>query len=158
MTINMTLLGQMITFAIFIWFTMKYVWPPMEQAMEERKKNIAEGIAKAARGEKMLEEASAKVRQELDGARVKAASVVERANQQAVGILENARKEAKEEADRIVSLAEEDARQAYLQAKAKLSSDLARLALAGAEKILRAEIDEEKHRQMVKAFADKLSA
>lgn len=158
MTINMTLLGQMITFGLFIWFTMKYVWPPMEQAMEERKKNIADGIAKAERGEKILEEATVKVRQELEGARVKAAGVVERANQQAVGILETARKEAKIEGDRIISLAEEEARQAYLQAKAKLSSELARLAMVGAEKILRAEIDESKHQQMVQAFAEKVSA
>lgn len=158
MNINVTLFGQMITFAIFIWFTMKYVWPPMEQALEERKKNIADGIAKAERGEKMLEDATIKVRQELEDARVKAAGMVERANQQASSIIENARQDAKAEGERLVQIAEEDARQAYLQAKAKLADELAKLAVAGAEKILKAEIDESKHQQMVKSFAEKMSA
>ncbi|MBD3645947.1 MAG: F0F1 ATP synthase subunit B, partial [Pseudomonadales bacterium] len=101
MNINLTLLGQMIAFTMFVIFCMKYVWPPLTQVMRERQKTISEGLEKAAAAEKQLEEATTEVEKELDEAKKQAAELIAQARNRANQIMEEAKADAAEEVERI---------------------------------------------------------
>ena len=156
MTINATLIGQMIAFAIFVWFTMKYVWPPIATAMAERQQKIADGLAAAEKGARALQDASAQADVELKKAREEAREIVASANRQATGLIEEAREQASAEAQRVRASAEGEVAQQVAQARAALKAEVAGLAVAGAEKILRREVDAKAHADLLDELAAKV--
>ncbi len=156
MTINVTLIGQMVAFAIFVWFTMKYVWPPISTAMAERQQKIADGLAAAEKGARALQDASSQAEAEMQKAREEAREIVASANRQAVGLVEEAREQAKVEAQRIRDAAEGEVEQQVAHARAALRQEVAGLAIAGAEKILRREVDASAHAALLDELAAKV--
>ncbi len=153
MNINATLLGQMITFAIFVWFTMKVVWPILDQALIERRKKIADGLAAAEKGHKTLEKASSDAQAQVRTARAQSEDIIARANKQASQIIEEAKAEATQERNDIVSSGYKHVEQALQQAKLDLQNQVATLAMQGAEKILSRTINASDHKDLL----DKLS-
>ena len=154
MNINATLVLQSIAMLIFVWFCMKFVWPPLLKGMDERRERIAEGLAASDRAEKALKEANAEAEKEIAAARGKAGEIVEQANQRHSQILDQAKDDATAERQRQVSAAEAEISQAANQAREELRASVAALAVAGASKILEKEIDENAHRELL----DKLIA
>ena len=156
MDINATLLGQMITFAIFIWFTMKYVWPPLMNVLEERRKKIAEGLAAAEKGRHDLESAQMQIKEELNGAKNQAALIIEHANQRANHMVEEAKDRARSEGERLLHLAQTEIEQEYNQAKAELIQQVSHLALEGAERVLKQSIDAKANQQLLKELMQEI--
>lgn len=154
MNINWTLVGQMIFFVIFVLFCMKYVWPPITNAMAERAKKIADGLAAADRADKDLELAKEKAAADLKEAKLQAAEIIEQAKKRADQMVEEAKGKAKEEADRVLASAEAEVEQQIAQAKETLRAQVSVLAIAGAEKILESSVDAKAHGDML----DKLAA
>ncbi len=154
MNLNYTLIGQSITFVIFVLFCMKFVWPFIIRAMAERQKLIADGLAAADRAGKDLELAKEKASHTLRDAKHEAAAILESANKRAAQIVDEAKEQARVEAERIKSAAQAEIEQEVNRAKEKLRSQIAVLALAGAEKVLEASVDEATHKTML----DKLAA
>lgn len=142
MEINFTLIVQMFVFAVFVWFTMKFVWPPLEKALQERQDKIADGLAAAERGQRELELAQHRVKDELKHAKVQVTDILEKANRRATQLIDEAKTDAREEARKIAKLAHEQLGQEVNQAKEQLRLKVATLAVAGAEKIIRREVDE----------------
>ena len=126
----------------FVWFTMKFVWPPLEKALQERQDKIAEGLAAAERGQRELELAQHRVKDDLKQAKAQAADIVEKANRRAAQLIDEAKVDAREEAQKVGRLAQEQLIQEVNHAKAELRHRVAALAVAGAEKIIRREVDE----------------
>lgn len=141
MDINLTLIVQMLVFAAFVLFTMKFVWPPLAKALEERQDKIAEGLSAAERGRKELELAQHRVKDELKQAKAQSADILEKANKRAAQIIEEAKEAAKKEAQMQAKLAQEQLIQQVNHAKDELRKKVATLAVAGAEKILMREVD-----------------
>lgn len=141
MNINETLIGQMITFALFVWFTMKFVWPLLEKTMQERKEKIAEGLAAAERGHKELELAKDIAVREIRDAKIKAEESIDRARKQAVDIVEEARREANRQREHIVEMGNAEVEQQRRIAENKLKKDLVELVVKGTEKLLKRNID-----------------
>jgi F-type H+-transporting ATPase subunit b len=141
MEINATLLGQLLTFAILVWFIMKYVWPPITKAMHERDKKIAAGLEAAERSKRELEQAEHKALSLVREAKVEAAQVIDMAHKRSSQIVEEAKETAREEGSRIVARAQDDIAREVNQAKEALRKQLATLAVAGAEKIIRRNLD-----------------
>jgi F-type H+-transporting ATPase subunit b len=141
MDLNLTLIGQMITFAIFVWVTMKFVWPPLMAIMEQRRQQIADGLAAAEQGQRELELAHVKHAELVDDAKVQASSIIDEATKRGHHLVEEAKLKAREEGARIVKLAEAEAQQQFVQLKAELLQQIAGLAIQGAEKILKREVD-----------------
>lgn len=153
MDINVTLFFQMIAFGLFVWFTMKLVWPPIAQAMEERKAKIADGLAAAERGAQSLTEAAAKSDEALRQARAQAQDILSGANKQASQIVEQAKEQAKIEADRIVASAHEEVQRETSKAREELRKQVGDLAVLGAAKILKREVNAEAHAEVLKDLA-----
>lgn len=149
-----TLIGQAGTFIVFIWVTMKFVWPPLVQAMEERRQKIAEGLAQSDEAEKVLASAQADAEGIIKEARQKAGDILEQASQRGNQMIEQAREEAMAEQARRVEAAEAEIRQATNQAREALRERVAELALSGASRVIEKEIDANKHRDIL----DKLAA
>lgn len=154
MNINATLILQSIAMMIFVWFCMKFIWPPLMKAMDERREKIADGLAASDRAEKELAEAKEKSEAQIREARDKAGEIVEQANQRHGQILEQAKEDALSEKKRQVSAAESEISLAANQAREELRASLASLAVLGASKILEKEIDPAAHRELL----DKLIA
>ena len=154
MNLNATLILQSIAMMIFVWFCMKFIWPPLLKAMDERRERIAEGLAASDRAEKELEQAKEKIDAQLQEAKDKASQIVEQANQRHSQILDQAKEDAHAEKTRSVSAAEAEISQAANQAREELRLAVASLAVAGASKILEKEVDEKTHRDLL----DKLIA
>lgn len=154
MNINLTIIGQAIAFAIFVAFCMKYVWPPITAALAERKKKIAEGLDAAERAARDLELAKEKAASNMRESKEQAAAIIEQANKRANQIVDEAKEQATEEANRVKTAAQAEIEQEANRAKEVLRAQVAALAVAGAEKILEASIDEKAHAQLV----DKLAA
>jgi F-type H+-transporting ATPase subunit b len=140
--INLTLIIQMLVFAAFVWFTMKFVWPPLAKAMEERQGKIADGLAAGERGRKELELAQYRVKDELKQAKAQAAEIIEKASRHAAQLIEEAKNEAIQEAKKQAKIVQEQLQQEYNRARDDLRKEMAHLAVAGAQKILMREIDE----------------
>jgi len=147
--INATLLGQMITFALLVWFTMKYVWPPLMQALEERKKKIAEGLAAADKGKHEMELAEKRASAVLKEAKDQAAEIVNLAHKRAGELVDESKQSAREEGERIVTAAKAEIDREVQKTKEDLRQQVASLAVAAAEQILRKEVDREKHRDII---------
>lgn len=141
MDINLTLVVQMLVFITFVWFTMRFVWPPLEKALEERRHKIAEGLAAAERGKRELELAQQRILEELKVARAQAAEILEKANLRATQLIEEAKEEAVKQAEQVAKISAEHLEQEVNRAKDSLRKDIGQLAVAGAEKILMREID-----------------
>nr|WP_324257282.1 F0F1 ATP synthase subunit B [Cellvibrio fontiphilus] len=154
MNLNATFIGQIVAFAIFIYLTQRYVWPPIVAAMAERTKRIADGLQAADKAEKDLELAKKKVVEQLTSAKKEAAAIIDQANKRAIEVVEEAKEKARLEAERIKASAQAEIEQATARAKEELRSKVVVLALAGAEKILESSIDQNAHNELV----DKLAA
>jgi len=149
MDLNLTLFGQLLTFIVFVWFTMKYVWPNILKAMQEREKRIADGLAAGARGEQELELAQHKVTEQMRDAKIHAAEILDQANKRASQIIEEAKERAREEGERILAMARADIEQEMQAAKQKLRHQVADLAIISAEKILGNSVDTASQRNLV---------
>lgn len=154
MDIGMTLLGQAITFAILIAFTAKFIWPPLMAAIEERQQKIAEGLAAADRSKKAEAQAEEQVADLLREARTKANEIIAQAEARRAQIIDHAKEEAIEEGNRQKAAALAEIESASNRAREDLRKQVSALAVAGAEKLLRREIDGNAH----KALLDELAA
>ena len=152
----MTLLGQMISFAILIWFTVKFIWPPLMAAIEERQQKIAEGLAAADNAQKNLAQAQDKVNEELKAARSKANEIIEQAHQCANQLIDAAKSDAIAEGNRQRALAEAEIEAAANRAKEDLRKQVSALAVSGAEKLLKREIDANAHKALIDDLAAQL--
>lgn len=157
MSINATLIGQMITFSLLVWFTMKYVWPPIMQAMEERKKRIADGLASAEKGKHEMELAEKRASTMLREAKDQAADIVSMAQRRAGELVDESKQAAKEEGERIVNAARSEIDREIQKAKEGLRQQVAELAIGAAEQILRSEVDRDKHRAIIENLDKQLS-
>ncbi len=154
MNINLTIIGQAIAFALFVMFCMKYVWPPITDALAERKKKIAEGLDAAERAQRDLQLAQEKAVENLREGKEQAAAIIEQANKRANQLVDEAKEQAHLEAERIKTAAQAEIEQEVNRAKESLRSQVAVLAVLGAEKILEASVDQAAHAKLV----DKLAA
>ena len=149
MNINATLIGQAIWFAVFIWITMKFVWPPLQKAMADRQAQIAEGLAAAERGKHEQELAAKRSADALREAKEKSADLVAQAEKRAQQVVEEAKGTANVEKEKIVASAQAEIDQEVERAKQQLRERVAELAVVGAEKILRKEINASVHAEML---------
>jgi len=154
--INSTLLVQTVTFIVFAIFTMKFVWPPLLRAIDERREKIADGLAAAERGQHDIELAQKKATDILRDAREQANEIVEKANKRHAEIVDAAAGDARKEAERIIHGAKAEVTQQVEQAKAALRSQVATLAVAGAEKILQRSVDASVQSDLVSKLAQEL--
>jgi len=153
-SINATLLAQILVFGILIWFTMKFLWPPLMRAMDERAKRIADGLSAAERAQAELKDADARVAEEIKKARAQAAEIIDKAHQQASQIIDKAKADALLEAARQKATAQAEIDGLIGRAREQLRGQVATLAVQGAQKIIQREIDPNAH----KALLDKLIA
>jgi F-type H+-transporting ATPase subunit b len=149
MNINLTLLMQAAAFAAFIWFTAKFVWPPLMRAVETRQKQIADGLAAGEEGRKSLANAEKRISDLVGEARAKAGEIVAQGEKFRQETVEQAKAEAKAEADRIVAAAKAEIAQEVARAKEDLRHQVSSLAIAGAEKILKREVDAKAHADLL---------
>tara|TARA_B100000780_G_scaffold127306_1_gene89216 strand:+ start:1281 stop:1751 length:471 start_codon:yes stop_codon:yes gene_type:complete len=154
--INLTLFGQMVTFAFFVWFCMKYVWPVIIEAMDERQQKIADGLDAAERAMRDLESAQSQVSDRMQIAKQEAAGIIDQANKRAGQIVEEAKQQAIAEGDRLKVAAAAEIDQELNRAKEELRGAVAGLALAGAERILEASVDDAANRALVEQLAAQL--
>jgi F-type H+-transporting ATPase subunit b len=154
--INLTLLGQTLAFAIFVWFCMKFVWPPVTAAMSARQKKIAEGLDAAGRAQQDLKLAQEKVSNTLRETKEQAAQILEQANKHANSIIEQAKEQARAEGERLIAGARAEIEQEVNRAKDQLRNQVAALAVAGAEKILESQVDAKVHNDLVEKLASQL--
>jgi len=156
MNINFTLIAQAIAFSVLIWFTVKFVWPPLLNAIEARQKEIADGLAAASEGKNSLAVAAKQSEVTLNEAKQKASEIIGQAEKRGSQIVEEAKGSAKTEGDRILAGAKAEIEQEVNRAKEGLRSQVSALAIAGAEKILRKEIDAKAHSEMLSKLASEL--
>jgi F-type H+-transporting ATPase subunit b len=149
MNINATLFVQLVVFFIGAWVTMKYIWPPLIKSLEERQKKIADGLAAAERGTRSLDDAQKKIAQLEAAARSSGQLRAAEAEKQAAAIIEQARKDAENERARILAQAKADAEQEMARAKNALRDQVAALAIAGAEQILKKEVNQQVHADLL---------
>ena len=156
MSFNLTLFAQAAAFALFIWFTVKFVWPPLLRAIEARQKQIADGLAAAEQGKKSLEVSAKQSEQAIQEARGRAAEIVTQAEKRGAQVVEEARATAKAEGEREKAAAKADIQQAASRAREELRAQVAALAVAGAEKILRREVDAKAHADLLDGIKKQL--
>lgn len=156
MNINLTLIGQSITFAIFVWFCMKFIWPPIVNALEARRKQIADGLAAADRGKHELELSAKRASETLHDAKVKASEIIAQAEKRAAQIIDEAKGAAKGEGERQIAAAQAEIEQEAHRAREQLRDQVAALVVAGAEKVLRREVDAKAHADLLEAIKNEL--
>ena len=156
MNINLTLIGQLIAFAIFVWFCMKFVWPPITGAMDARQKKIAEGLDAAGRAERDLKLAQEKATEMLRDTKKTALEILEKANKTASEIVEEAKVQARVEGERLVASAKAEIDLEVNRVKEDLRAQVSVLAIAGAEKILGSSVDASTHNKLVEQLAAQL--
>lgn len=149
---NATLIGQMLSFLVFVWFCMKYVWPPIMQALREREVQIADGMAAAERGVQQLEEAEQQASKTLDNTKSRANEIIAQAEKRGSDIVEQAKLTAQQESLRIKESAEAELAQQVLRAKEHLREQVSSIAVAGAEQILKREVDTKAHKKALDAL------
>ena len=156
MNINLTLFAQAVTFTAFIWFTVKFVWPHMLRAIETRQKTIADGLAAAEQGRKSLETSTRQADEEIKRARDRAAEILSQAEKRAAQMIDEAKVAAKEEGGREKAAAKAEIAQEVTRAREQLRDRVASLAVAGAEKILRREVDSKAHGELLESIKRQL--
>ncbi len=149
MSINATLIGQMITFTLLVWFTMQYVWPPLIEALEKRKKKISEGLAAAEKGQEDIKLAEKKANKHLKEAKAESANIIALAQKRANEIVEESKNTAKLEGEKMIESAKAQIEQETQQAKESLRKEVSSLALKAAEQILQEEVDKTKHKDIL---------
>ena len=149
MNINLTLIGQAISFAVFVWFCMKFVWPPLMAALTERKKQIADGLAAAEKGQQAEALAKQEAEKEVALAKEQAAEIIRKAEKRGTEIVEEAKADAKAEAARIMTAAHAEIDQELNRAREHLRSQVASIVISGAKKVIEKEIDEKSHSDLV---------
>lgn len=150
MNINATLIGQSIAFFVFVWFVMKYVWPPLINVLNERKKTIADGLAAAERGKHQQELAEKHAAEVIHEAKQQAAEIISRAEKRASEIVEEAKDTARAEGERIVSAANAEIAQEVTRAKEQLRGQVVSISVAAASRILKREINEQSQDELIK--------
>ena len=156
MDINLTIIGQTIAMIVFVAFCMKFVWPPLVHALDERRKSIADGLAAAENGQKKLEEAQAKFEETVHESREQAAEIVQQAERRAREIIEEAKTDAVAEGERLIAQARAEIAQEAARAKDALRGDVAAIALSGARQLLEREVDPSTHQQLLDKLASEL--
>ena len=156
MNLNLTLVAQAASFALFIWFTVKFVWPPMLRAIEARQKTIADGLAAAEQGRRSLEMSTRQAEDAVRDARARAAEILAQAEKRGAQLIDEARNAAKEEGAREKAAAQAEIEQAVTRAREQLRDRVASLAVAGAEKILRREVDAKAHSDLLESIKRQL--
>jgi F-type H+-transporting ATPase subunit b len=156
MNLNLTLVAQAITFTAFIWFTVKFVWPHMLRAIESRQKTIADGLAAAEQGRRSLEQSTRQAEDAVNQARSRAAEILAQAEKRAAQLVDEARSAAKEEGNREKTAAKAEIAQEVTRAREQLRNQVASLAVAGAEKILRREVDARAHADLLESIKRQL--
>lgn len=149
MSFNLTLITQMLAFAAFILFTVKVVWPYLLRAIEERQKTIADGLAAAEQGKRTLEISTRQAEEAIKQARARTAEIIAQAEKRAAQMIDEARMQAKEEGNREKAVAQAEIEQQVTRAKEALREQVAALAVAGAERILRREVDAKTHADLL---------
>lgn len=157
MHLNATLFGQMITFAIFVWFTMRVIWPLLITQLNQRQKFIADGMAAAEQGHKIMAEAAANATAKIAEAKQHCHQLIEDADNEATLIIDNAKAQAQKENDKIVAAGNAKIAQAVKQAKVELQTQIAGIVVLGAEKILERSINAADHRDILDDLAKKLA-
>jgi F-type H+-transporting ATPase subunit b len=156
MNINLTLIAQAATFALFIWFTARFIWPYLIRAVEARQKQIAEGLAAAERGRQDLERAAVRTADMLKEARQQAQDILAQADRRATQIIEEAKIAASEEGSRLIAGAKAEIDQEVSRARETLRTQVAALAVAGAEQILKREVDANVHAELLNSIQGQL--
>jgi F-type H+-transporting ATPase subunit b len=156
MNFNLTLIGQMISFGVFAWFTMTYVWTPIVKALNDRKARIAEGLAAAERGHQEKALGEQRALELMKDAKSQAAEILSQAQRRAGEIIEGAKNDARAEGQRLVTAAQAEIERETNRAREELREKVANLAVVAAEKILKKEIDVEAHRGLVESFAKQI--
>ena len=156
MDINMTLIGQTIAMVVFVWFCMKFIWPPLLAAIEERQEKIAEGLAAADKGQESLAKAQAEAESIVDDARKQATSILDQANARANEIVADGKADGVKERDRQLAAAKSEIEQETNRAREELRGQVSAIAVAGAEKILEREIDSKQHEDILGKLAAEL--
>lgn len=156
MDINMTLLGQTIAMIVFVWFCMKFIWPPLLEAIEERQEKIAEGLAAADKGQESLEKAKAEADSIVDDARKQATSILDQANARANEIVADGKADGVKERERQLAAAKAEIEQETNRAREELRGQVSAIAVASAEKILDREIDGKQHEDILGKLAAEL--
>jgi F-type H+-transporting ATPase subunit b len=156
MNLNLTLIAQAITFTAFIWVTVKFIWPHMLRAIEARQKTIADGLAAAEEGKRSLEQSNKRADEEIRKARDRAAEVLTQAERRAAQMIEEAKNAAKEEGSREKAAAKAEIAQEVTRAREQLRDQVASLAVAGAQKILRREVDQKAHADLLDSIKKQL--
>ena len=149
MNINATMIGQSLTFIVFVFICMKFVWPPLMQALNDRKKQIADGIAAAERGQNEQVLAENKAMETLHEAKQQAGEIINQAQKRASEIVDEAKNDAKAEGDRLITAAKAELDQEVNRAREQLRTQVSSIAVAGASKVLEREIDEQAHSSML---------
>jgi F-type H+-transporting ATPase subunit b len=156
MNINLTIIGQLLAFSVFVWFTMQYVWPPLSGALETRRKKIADGLAAAERGQNEQRLAEERAKDVIKQAKQQASEIIAGAQKRANEMVEESKTTARVEGERIKEAAQADIEQEIFRAREELRKQLARLVVQGAEQILAKEIDAKVHGDLLKDLADRL--
>lgn len=156
MNINFTMFAQAISFAIFIWFTARFVWPPLMRAVEDRQKKIADGLAAADKGQHALVQAQGQAQEVLTGAKVQSQDLIANAQKRADEMVEQAKSAARAEGERQLASARATIEQEIQQAREALRGQVAALALAGAEQVLLREVDASRHREVLDRLGERL--
>ena len=155
MNVTATLFGQMITFIVFVWFIKAYLWEPLTQAMENRTKKIADGLAAAEQGQKKIEQATIEFSTRIDEAKSKASSIITDAESKSKNIVEEARVTAREEAQKIAKTSAQQLEQEANAAREKLKDDIVELSLLCAEKVIKKEVNKDTHAQIIDEVINK---
>ena len=156
MNINLTLFAQAVTFAAFIWFTVKFIWPWLLRKIEERQKTIADGLAAAEQGRRSLELSTREADTAIKEARARAAEILAQAEKRRQELIDHARQEARQEGDRELAAAKAEIDQGVTRAREELRDRVASLAVVGAEKILRREVDARAHGELLESIKRQL--
>ncbi len=156
MDINLTLIGQTIAMIVFVWFCMKFIWPPLLKAIEERQEKIAEGLAAADKGAEKLEQATAEAEGIVSDARKQATSILDQAHARANEIVAEGKADGVKERDRQLAAAKAEIEQETNRAREELRGQVSAVALAGAEKILNREIDAKAHDEILGKLASEI--
>jgi F-type H+-transporting ATPase subunit b len=156
MNLNYTMIGQSITFFLFIWFCWKFIWPPLINAMRERQTTIAEGLAAAERASLDLELAQERVSDQLKEAKEEAAQLIEQARKRVNSMIEEAKDDAREEGERLKEAAKADIELEMNRAKEALRTQVATLVVSGAERVLGESIDAQRHSRLLEQLATDL--
>ena len=156
MNINLTLIGQTVTFIIFVWFCMKFIWPPIMNALNERRKTISDGLAAAEQGQREREKGQMDANELVEEAKSQAQEIIARAEKRGTEVVADAKNDAQTEGERILNAARGEIEMEANRTREQLRVQVAQLAVAGAEKILAKEVDAKAHEKMLSDLADNL--